>query len=31
MSKPSFFRCFKNEFGLTAVGYIQQERIKTGR
>ena len=28
MSKPSFFRCFKNEFGLTALEYIQQERIQ---
>lgn len=28
MSKPSFFRCFKNEFGLTALEYIQQERIR---
>ncbi|GAB3581029.1 AraC family transcriptional regulator [Hymenobacter daeguensis] len=29
MSKPHFFRCFKSEFGLTALEYIQQERIKT--
>lgn len=31
MSKPTFFRCFKNEFGLTALEYIQQERIKAVR
>lgn len=31
MSKPNFFRCFKNEFGLTALEYIQQERIKTAK
>lgn len=31
MSKPHFFRCFKNEFGLTAIDYIQQERIKNAQ
>lgn len=31
MSKPYFFGCFKNEFGLTALEYIQQERIRAAR
>ena len=31
MSKSNFFRGFKNEFGLTAFEYIQQERIRTVR
>ena len=31
MSKPHFFRCFKTEFGLTAIEYIQQERIKAAK
>jgi AraC-like DNA-binding protein len=31
LSKPNFFCCFKNEFGLTALEYIQQERIKTAK
>ncbi len=31
MSKPSFFRCFKSEFGLTALEYIQQERIRVAK
>lgn len=28
ISKPHLFRCFKSEFGLTALEYIQQERIR---
>lgn len=28
LSKPNFFRCFKNEFGLPALEHIQQERIR---
>ena len=28
MSQPNFFRCFKNEFGISAVDFINNERIK---
>jgi AraC-like DNA-binding protein len=28
MSQPNFFRCFKSEFGISAVDFINNERIK---
>jgi AraC family transcriptional regulator len=28
MSQPNFFKCFKNEFGISAVDFINNERIK---
>ena len=28
MSQPNFFRCFKNEFGISAIDFINAERIK---
>ena len=31
MSKPSFFRCFKREFGISPVDFIIQERIKAAK
>ena len=31
MSKPTFFRCFKREFGISPVDFIIQERIKTAK
>ena len=31
MSKPSFFRCFKREFGISPVDFIIQQRIKTAK
>jgi AraC-like DNA-binding protein len=31
MSKPSFFRCFKQEFGISPVDFIIQERIKAAK
>jgi AraC-like DNA-binding protein len=31
MSKSSFFRCFKREFGISPVDYIIQERIKAAK
>jgi AraC-like DNA-binding protein len=31
MSKPSFFRCFKREFGISPVDFIIQERMKMAK
>lgn len=31
MSKPTFFRCFKREFGLSPIDFIIQERIKAAK
>jgi AraC-like DNA-binding protein len=31
MSKPTFFRCFKREFGISPVDFIIQERIKAAK
>jgi AraC-like DNA-binding protein len=31
MSRPNFFRRFKEYFGVTPVEYIQQEKIKTAK
>jgi AraC-like DNA-binding protein len=31
MSKPTFFRCFKREFGISPVDFVIQERIKAAK
>lgn len=31
MSKPNFFRCFRQEFGLSPVEYILQERVQLAK
>ena len=31
MSKPSFFRCFKREFGISPVDFIIHERMKMAK
>jgi len=31
MSEPTFFRCFKQQFGITPIDYINEQRIKTAR
>ncbi|MEP7317770.1 MAG: AraC family transcriptional regulator [Panacibacter sp.] len=31
MSEPHFFRCFKQQFGLSPVDYINEQRIKSAR
>ncbi|WP_153799105.1 AraC family transcriptional regulator [Foetidibacter luteolus] len=31
MSEPHFFRCFKQQFGITPVDYINEQRIKNAR
>ena len=31
MSEPHFFRCFKQQFGITPVDYINEQRIKNAQ
>jgi len=31
MSEPHFYRCFKQQFGITPVDYINEQRIKTAQ